>query len=460
MTRRLASWWRRRSLTLRLTIIATVVLAVGLASGAVGLATLFYQSRIDALDHNVRNEAVTISSLVRSDQLPEPLPVPADQALFAQVIGLDGRVRSATPSASRVIPMLPVSVLRAKADGDAFTSHATALGSSQMRVIVTRAALHGQPVMVVTAISLTDVGALLDSLLRILVIAVPLILLAAAIATWLAVGSALRPVDEMRAAADEIVVAPGHPAPRLPVLDSGDELARLADTLNRMLERLHSATEQQRAFVADAAHELRSPIASIRAQLDVALATPTSSTQWRKLAADVLQDIERVSRLAEDMLLLARLDSGASTRREVVDVTGLLGLSGEALWVKADPAMLRRALDNLVTNAERHARRGVEVQARGVDERVVVTVDDDGPGIAARDRERVFERWLRLDDARARDDGGAGLGLAIARTIARSHGGDITIEDSPLGGARARLWLPAVEPGGTATVQVTRGAMA
>jgi signal transduction histidine kinase len=270
----------------------------------------------------------------------------------------------------------------------------------------------------------------------------------------------LRPVDEMRAAADEIVVAAGHPAPRLPVLDSGDELARLAHTLNRMLERLHSATEQQRAFVADAAHELRSPIASIRAQLDVALATPTSSAQWRELAADVLQDIERVSRLAEDMLLLARLDSGATTRREVVDVAGLLGLSGEALWVEADPVMLRRALDNLVTNAERHARREVEIQARGVEGLVVVTVDDDGPGIATPDRERVFERWLRLDDARARDDGGAGLGLAIARSIARSHGGDITIEDSPLGGVRASFWLPATEPNDAATTQVTRRATA
>lgn len=446
MTRPAGLWWSRRSLTLRLTIIATVVLALGLMVGAAGLATLFYHGRIDALDANVRAESATISALVRSGQLPDPLPVPADQPVFAQVVGADDSVRAATPSASRVVPMLDFAALRGQATGDAFTARDTALGDAPLRVIVMAGRFDGQPVMVVTAVSFTDVQAILDALLRLLVIAVPVILGAAAVATWVAVTSALRPVDELRAAADEVAQAPTRAPPRLPVPESGDELARLAETLNRMLERLYLASEQQRTFVADAAHELRSPIASIRTQLDVSLTTPTDAAEWRQVAADVLQDVERVGRLADDMLLLARLDSGVGSGREFVDVSALLGVTGPARWVYGDPPALRRAVDNLVSNAHRHARSAVQVSVTADGGDVVVLVDDDGPGVAPADRERVFERWLRLDDGRARDEGGAGLGLAISRSVARGHGGDVTLEAGPLGGARARLRVPAANP--------------
>jgi signal transduction histidine kinase len=152
-----------------------------------------------------------------------------------------------------------------------------------------------------------------------------------------------------------------------------------------------------------------------------------------------------VSRLAEDLLLLARLDSGAPPRRVPVDARALAGLAGDPLEVEGDPQALQRALDNLLANARRHARQRVQVSAEEVDGAVVVTVDDDGEGVAPADRERVFQRWLRLDDARDRDHGGAGLGLAIARSVARSHGGDVTLMDSPLGGARAVLRLPAAD---------------
>lgn len=442
MRSRVARWWARRSLTLRLTIVATVVLAVGLVSGAAGLATLFFHSRVDAIDANVRTEASTIASLLESGQLPDPLPVPADQPGFAQVVDADGTVRAASPAASRVVPILPFAVLRARESGHPFTTTESALGSAPLRVTVTVTRLQGEHVMIISAVPFTDVEAILDALLRVLVVAVPVILLATGIATWLAVGSALRPVDELRAAADEVAHASGRQASYLPVPESGDELARLADTLNRMLERLYLANEQQRSFVADAAHELRSPIASARTQLDVALATSTGAAEWEGVATGVLHDVERVARLADDMLLLARLDAGAARQSELVDVIDLLGLAGPALWVRADPDAVRRAVDNLVSNAHRHNRSSVEVAATAEDGDVVVTVDDDGPGIAPGDRERVFERWLRLDDARAREEGGAGLGLAIARSVARTSGGDITLSESPLGGVRARLRLP------------------
>jgi len=443
MSPNVSSWWATRSLTFRLTVIATVVLATGLASGAAALAALFFHNRLEAVDANVRSESVTLTALVRSGQVPDPLPAPAAQSVIAQVIDSAGTVRAATPSASRIVPILPLSLLDAQQPGQSFTTSHSALGPAPLRVTVASARLRGAPVLVVTAVPFSEVGATLSALFRTLLIAVPVVLLAVGTATWLAVSSALRPVDQLREAADEVAYPGGVTAPHLPVPRSGDELARLAHTLNRMLERLHRASEQQRTFVADAAHELRSPIASIRTQLEVALTTPTDAAEWATVGSDVLKDVERVGRLADDMLLLARIDSGAVQRHERIDIRHLLGLPTGPLWVAGDKEALRRAFDNLVANAHRHARGTVKVTAELVGDDVVVMVDDDGDGVPPADRERVFERWVRLDAARARDQGGAGLGLSIARSVARSHGGDVTLETSPLGGARARLRLPA-----------------
>lgn len=447
MSRSARQWWASRSLTLRLTLVATAVLAIGLAGGAAGLATLFFHSRVDAVDVDVRSEAATVTSLVESGQLPNPLPVPAAQPALAQVIDAAGTVLAATPSASRVLPLLPSGVLHGAHGGSPFTTTDSALGTAPLRVLVSSARLHAVPVAVVSAVPFSDVRRTLAALFRVLVIAVPVVLLAAGVATWLAVSSALRPVDELRAAADGVVDPSGRSPPQLPVPPSGDELARLAETLNRMLGRLHRAAEQQRGFVADAAHELRSPIASIRTQLDVALTTPTSAAEWAGIGRDVRSDVDRLGRLADDLLLLARLDAGSLLPHQLLDLTELIGLAGPPRWVNADPSALRRAVDNLVSNARRHAAGRVEVAASAHGDEIVVTIDDDGHGVPAGDRERVFERWLRLDDARARDDGGAGLGLPLARSIARSHGGDVTLVSSPLGGARALLRLPAARDG-------------
>jgi len=309
-------------------------------------------------------------------------------------------------------------------------------------VLAARATLHGVPVTIEVAAPLTDVTSTLDALRSALIVAVPLIVLAAALATWFAVGSALQPVDRLRAAADAVDVHASDQAPRLELPPGSDELRRLGETLNDLLARVHAAGEQQRRFVADAAHELRSPIASLRAQLDVALTVPNRAEDWPVIAADALTDIDRLSRLVNDLLLLARLDSGTRHRIEPVDVGAMVGSAATDLFVDGDEVALRRMLDNLVVNARRYAKDTVDVAAHREGTVVVITVDDDGPGIPSSDRERVFERWLRLDDSRGRDDGGAGLGLAIVRSIARSHGGDATLETSSLGGLRAVVRLP------------------
>ncbi|MDQ1710251.1 MAG: hypothetical protein QOG49_1636 [Frankiaceae bacterium] len=439
----------RRSLRLRVTLIATATLAVGLGIGAAGLSSLFVRDRVAAVDVTVESVATTLGGLVDAGELPDPLPVPAAGTALGQVIDSAGTVLASTPGAGRVLPMLPLHTLAA-GDGRLrmFTTTKSTLGSSPLRVAIQQRTYRGIPVTVIAAVPFADVRATLTALRRIVLAVVPLLVLAVALVTWLAVGSALEPVDELRAAADAVELSARGVATRLPVPTGADELRRLGETLNRMLARLHEASAQQREFVADAAHELRSPIASVRTQLEVALATTTDAAGWAAVGRDVLTDVERLGRLAEDLLLLAKLDAGATTSLppQPVDVADLLGLGTAPAVVLGDRVALARMFDNVIANARRHARRDVNVAVTVVDRTVVVTVDDDGPGVPVADRERVFDRWVRLDTGRSRTDGGSGLGLAIARSIARGHRGEIALAASELGGLRATISLPAADP--------------
>jgi signal transduction histidine kinase len=227
-----------------------------------------------------------------------------------------------------------------------------------------------------------------------------------------------------------------------------------------MLTRLDAAQQRQRRLVSDTAHELRSPIASIRAQLEVALDHPEQQ-DWPQTAQDVLADTLRLASLAEDLLVLARLDehqprpaSGKPVDLVALVTEGVARSAGGRVPVTARTAGpcvvtgeaegLRRLLRNLIDNAMRYAKSGVEVAARCENEEAVLTVSDDGPGIPAADRERAFDRFVRLDDARSRDEtqaGGAGLGLAIVRAIARAHGGSARLEAGPPG-LRAVVRIP------------------
>ncbi|MFF8940134.1 sensor histidine kinase [Streptomyces paradoxus] len=282
--------------------------------------------------------------------------------------------------------------------------------------------------------------------LTVMLIGFPLLLGVVAAVTWLVTRRALRPVEGIRREMAAITQSEDL-ARRVPEPDTHDEIARLASTTNETLAALETSVERQRRFVADASHELRSPIASLRTQLEVAAAHP------ELLDLDgAVEDTVRLQRLAADLLLLARLDAGERLGDARVDLAGLAREEAEGrtgVTVDAEPAevagsrgQLGRVLANLLDNAERHARSAVTVSVRREGDRAVVGVADDGDGVPEADRERIFERFVRLDAARSRDDGGAGLGLAIARDVAVRHGGTLTAGKGPAGGARFELRLP------------------
>jgi signal transduction histidine kinase len=375
------------------------------------VAAVYSHGRQAEVERTTKAEASALRDLVDAGQLPRVLPLPGGSTLLAQVLGPDGQVLAASTTASQTQP-LPTR--------NGVQSSDVAPGVP-LRMTVSKA---GRDTVVVAA-PLTDVRRAVHAFRLVLLVVVPVLLLASALVVWWVTGLALRPVEELRAAAE----APQ--ARSLPVPATDDELSRLAATLNRLLSRLTGQLERERAFIADAAHELRTPIASLQLQLDVADAP----------LPGVRAEVARLTHLVDSLLSLARAETAGEQLREPLDLTDVAGAVGPPVPVRGDRVALRRLVENLVTNAERHAET-VQVRTCVDGDDAVLTVDDDGPGIPAADRDRVFQRWVRLDPARTRTDGGVGLGLSVSQAIAKAHGGTLHVADSPLGGARLELRLP------------------
>jgi heavy metal sensor kinase len=459
---RLPAWWRRRSLRARLTMLASLVVAAGLAAGSLLLLASLQRSLVAALDTTARQRAEDVAALVDSGRLPDPIPVAGAGTVQVQVVDARRRVLAASVGSDRAVPLLGPTELEAARDRRPRFLAGTRVGERDpLRVIAWPAGSAQAPLTVIAAVSVSSVARSLRIVELGLLLGGPLLLALFAGIAWVAVGRALRPVAEQRRGAEEIT-GTGQ-SRRLPLPAAQDEIQRLGLTLNRMLDRLEQAGRRQRGFVADAAHELRSPLASMRAQLEVASQHPERA-DWRRLSEGVLADTLRLGRMVEDLLALARLDErpGAIQSRELelaevareaadrmppADAELRLELDGGAR-VRGDRQALGRAVQNLLDNAVRHAAGRVRVSVGLRDGLAVMAVDDDGPGIPAADRERVFERFTRLDDARSREHGGAGLGLAIAREIVRAHGGELTAEDGAPG-ARLVMRLPADSPPAT-----------
>ncbi|HEY6493811.1 MAG TPA: HAMP domain-containing sensor histidine kinase [Trebonia sp.] len=547
----LVRWWRRRGLRARVTLTAALGLIVAFAAADLLLFNALRVSLTNSVDDYARSGATQVAALIEADRLPDPVPVAAG-TITIQVLGPFGDITDASADADLMVPIVPLGQARAlAASGGSVLINGSPLDMpSLLRVAVVPA---GGGQLVIAAVPFSEASGSLNVVARALVIFTPVLFLAFTWAIWLVTGSTLRPIGALRRGAAR-VTATAVPSD-LPVPEARDEVRSLALTLNDMLSRLAAAQQRQRALVSDTAHELRSPIASIRTQLEVALDFPDGQ-DWETTARDVHADVLRLARLAEDLLLLARLDEQAglagangtggvagrpgepARRGQPVDLDALSrsvacryadagvavrvasaapdaadrpeptqaeppavtanraeaatgpvtgaepapgavtvtaaataaepedddagdGTSAEVVYVTGEWRRLERLLVNLIDNAVRYARSSVTVEVRRNGSWAELSVTDDGPGIPPADRERVFDRFARLDNARSRDGdeaGGAGLGLAIVRATAQAYGGAASLEPAssanslagempgPGSGLRAVVRLPLRSP--------------
>ena len=459
---RIIAWFRRRGLRTRLMAIGVTGLAIALLIGAMVLYGTLRISVTRALDDEARAAAGQVAAMVDSGTVPDPLPVSGAQVV--QVVDSAGRVLDGSVGADRLTALLRPDEIASAVGGSAVAVPGSRAGlSGMMRAVAVRAGPADAPRVVIAAVPMEAIARSTAALRTALLIAFPLLLIVLAAIAWYVIGWTLRPVEELRAAAEAISVTGREQ--HLPVPAARDQIRALAETLNTMLDRLGAARARQRNFVADAAHELRSPLASIRTQLEVAQHVGENT----ELVSDLLADVARLSRIVEDLLLLARADAGRPPRPELFEVRALLTeiagehgtrqtgqdpvarggpevrvAAGPAVHLAADPEEIRRAVTNLVDNAVRYAAASVVLDVTPAGTGVTISVTDDGPGIPPADRERVFGRFTRLDSSRDRDTGGTGLGLAIVRELARRAGGTVAFHDAaPPGTLRADIDLPA-----------------
>ncbi|MFG2694714.1 sensor histidine kinase [Kitasatospora sp. NPDC048407] len=445
-----------RSVRARATFAATAVVTLALGGSSAALLAVLHANLLRTAQDSAVEQAGKVVELAAREHLPSILPLHGGTSIW--VVDGQGRPVAATPDLL-AHPLAPPPVPPAAkeqpqpAQGAQPLMPVPRMQEHRSRVITMPVTGPDGYLVVHASTSLRDVDAAGDTTGTALAVGVPVLVLLVAAVTWRVTGRALRPVEAIRAEVAEIT---GHDLHRrVPVPHTGDEVARLAVTVNATLDRLEDAGLRQRRFIADASHELRSPIAVLRTQLEVALAHPDPEL-WPELLADALEDTVRLQDLAADLLLLARLDAADPVSVELLDLTALFAAAlaartadripvtsqlAEGAHVLGNRTWLTRLLTNLVDNAQRYATSRVEVQLAVQGPLVVLEVRDDGPGIPEGDRERVFERFTRLDDARSRELGGAGLGLAIARDLAGHHGGTLAAEPARTG-ARLVARLP------------------
>jgi two-component system, OmpR family, sensor kinase len=440
----------------RVTLAFAVVMAVLLAGLGVFIYERFRSELDDSIDEGLRSRA---DQVTHQAQALEPgtagAPLVQREESFAQVLSPDGRVLETGPLLGRM-PVLDASELAiAKKKPAFFEGPGLPSPPSSARILARPVNTPSGTAIVAAGVELKDRNDTLASLRSLLLVGGPAALLLASLAGWLAVGIALRPVEDMRRRAAEISAA--EPGERLPVPEADDELSRLGDTLNEMLSRLEAAFERERIFVDDASHELRTPLAMQKTELELALRYAEGPDELRAAVASAVEEVNRLIRLAEDLLVLSRSQNGKlALELDEVEIAPLLeraakrfearaAADGRLLTVdapsgavvKADRVRLDQALTNMIDNALRHGAGDVGLSAHPGDDGLELHVTDEGPGFPEAFVEQAFERFSRADPARG--PGGSGLGLAIVEAVARSHAGSAHAESRPEGGAD--VWI-------------------
>ena len=453
----------RIPIRLRLTLAFAGVMAIVLAGGALFMRASLTSDLDNSIQQALRTRAADVQAIADDSDALLPgggqSPLTEGGATIAQILDSRGGIVDATPRL-RTTPLLtPAQAQRALRAPLTLTVDAIPGVDSRVRLLAVRA--RGAPErIVVVGTSLGSRDEAVSELTVLLAIGAPLALLLASAAAYALASAALRPVEAMRARAARISGA--EHGERLPLPAADDEIRRLGETLNALLARTDAALSHERAFVADASHELRTPLAILKTELELALRGPHTALQLEQAIASAQEETDRLVRLAEDLLVIARSDQGGLPVRFepltagelLADVAGrhaaqaqrearsLATAGGDSdVIVAGDRMRLEQALSNLVENALRHGGGDVRLEARRAGDMVELHVRDEGPGVEPGFRDAAFDRFARADAART--SGGSGLGLSIVRAIARAHGGEAHIANVPGGGLDAWISLPA-----------------
>lgn len=446
-----------RHLTLRTRMVAlavavvTVILVIGGLVITAGLQRALTAGAVEA----ATLRATELAALAERGALPDPVPIADEDEALVQV-ALGDRVVASSANIDGEPPLN----LASPPPGETQMVAASTLpieDAGEFRVVASGARLQTGRAVVYVAVSLEEIAETVAEIQRLGLLGLPVLVLLLSAAMWLVVGRTLQPVDAI--ATEAAAITSTGLDRRVPEPSREDEIGRLARTVNGMLAGLEESWSRQRRFVADAAHELRSPIASQRAQLETAL-DAQGTVDWQQVSGDLLDETLRMQTLTEQLLLLARVDAGElELHRVAVDLDDLVDLQVRAVreiapgitfgiagvtpvQVLGAPVLIGQVVANLLDNAARHARSHVDVATRRDGGTAELIVDDDGEGVPPEARASVFERFTRLDEARDRDSGGAGLGLAIVADIVTAHGGTVHVERSPAGGARFVVGIP------------------
>ncbi len=448
----------RIPIRLRLTLVFTLVMALVLAGFGAFVYLRLKSSLDEQLDERLMVRADALASLVRSGTAPSDSLGPVGEDELAQVLGPDGTLLGATPSFTSPL-LAPDTLARARA-GPVVVGRIPVAGidGGEARIRAIPVESGGETRVALVGASLEDRDDALDGLLTQLLIGGPIALLLASLAGYALAAAALRPVERMRERA--AAISAETPGERLPLPPARDELYRLGETLNAMLERLEAGVARERRFVAEASHELRTPLALLKAELELALRRPRSAPELEGALRSAADEADRLALLAEDLLVLARADEGElALRRSEIHARDLLETVARRFSPRAEPSgrtlsvstpqdplvsgdrlRLEQALGNLVDNALRHGGGTIRLEAEAENGTVALRVSDEGTGFPPQLLPVAFERFSRTDEARAR--GSTGLGLAIVDAIARAHGGHASAANRPGGGAEITISLP------------------